>query len=78
VDLYRLEHAEQSAELGLEDLTETSITLVEWPERAEALFPKDTLGISIAEEESGARRVRLDWRAGDWARRLALLPEKFA
>lgn len=43
-DLYRLNNAEELFELGFEDyLTDEAITLIEWPEKAEALLPEPTL-----------------------------------
>ncbi|MCQ8184712.1 tRNA (adenosine(37)-N6)-threonylcarbamoyltransferase complex ATPase subunit type 1 TsaE [Parvularcula maris] len=76
VDLYRLEAFEQAFELGLEDLIEAGITLVEWPERAEAIFPGDALDLTIEEEKEGIRMVRFGWKDGDWAARLSPMFEE--
>ncbi len=39
VDLYRLTYSSELEELGLENLYETSVTLIEWPERLEKRLP---------------------------------------
>jgi tRNA threonylcarbamoyl adenosine modification protein YjeE len=70
VDLYRLERFEQALELGLEDLTDSGITLVEWPDRAEDLFPDEALNIQISEAE-GERDMAFNWKRGDWQTRLS-------
>ena len=55
-DLYRLEHASELAELGL-DSARDSVLVVEWPERAgEPLWP-DALRLSL--EITGPKRRRL-------------------
>lgn len=40
LDLYRIRHATELYDLGIFDLIETGITLIEWPERAEDLLPE--------------------------------------
>ena len=56
VDLYRLEHRSELAELGL-DAAGEAILLVEWPERAgDAAWP-NALRLSLDFAEGGARRL---------------------
>jgi tRNA threonylcarbamoyl adenosine modification protein YjeE len=58
LDLYRLEHPAELAELGLEDAFGTDrITLVEWPERAPELLPAGTIHVSIAGSGAGPRTI---------------------
>lgn len=46
IDLYRLEQEEDAFRAGVEDcLYSGNICLVEWPERAESLFPPETLHV---------------------------------
>ena len=45
LDLYRLDSAEEILELGLHDLYEDSITIIEWPEIAEGMLPENTIHI---------------------------------
>ena len=48
IDLYRLEQEEEAFRAGVEDcLYSGNICLVEWPERAEGLFPADTVNLFI-------------------------------
>lgn len=47
VDLYRLDTAREVASLGLEDLLDDSIVLIEWGERFPELFPAHRVEIEI-------------------------------
>ena len=58
-DLYRLEKPQDLWELGLEEALEEGIVLVEWPDRAVSILPKDALSISFEILENDARRVTL-------------------
>lgn len=56
LDLYRLADAEELEWLGLRDmLEETSLLVVEWPERGEGLLPPADLAITL--EYAGSGRV---------------------
>lgn len=72
VDLYRIEDASELRELGLAEIADEGVVIVEWPERAEAgirrLSP-DSLDISLTLMPEGLRRARLEGR-GSWAARL--------
>ena len=55
MDLYRIEGAEDLWELGWEELGSSSeIALVEWPEKAGDLLPKDRWEIELVVPEGGA------------------------
>lgn len=55
VDLYRLEDPGEARELGLDDMLEDSLLLIEWPERlGDALWP-DALRLVLERAEKGAR-----------------------
>ena len=57
VDLYRIEDADDTAELGLDDARHDSVLLVEWPERmGDRLWP-DALRLRLERDEGGARRL---------------------
>lgn len=73
IDLYRLSGPEQAIELGLEDLFDAGITLVEWPDRARGVFPQNRLDVTITEERDGGRMVEIIARGDDWSRRLEAL-----
>ena len=69
VDLYRIENALDLDELGLQDIREDDVLIVEWPEHAgTGAWPK-ALALSLAVEEDGSRaltaRVPASWE-GRW------------
>lgn len=56
IDLFRISEASELAEIGLDDLTEKTMTLVEWPERAAGLLPEDRFDVALtASPQSGSR-----------------------
>ena len=57
VDLYRLEDEEDALELGLDELSDEGVLLVEWPERLGDAHWRVALLLAIAVEEDGARRL---------------------
>ena len=62
LDLYRLESPEELRELGWEDLgAPDEIVVVEWPERAGDLLPKDRWDVDfrIPRDEPDLREVRV-------------------
>ena len=60
-DLYRLEEAAQVFDLGLEEIAEPGVLIVEWPERAWEELPPDHLLIRIIEAGAG-RTLTLEAR----------------
>lgn len=71
VDLYRLESEREAWLLGLDDLMDSTATvLIEWPERALSLLPPDRLWITL--ELVDDTRRRLTFKPTD-ARHQALL-----
>ena len=52
VDLYRIEHQSELAEIGLDDALEAAALVVEWPERLPALWP-EALRLTLAAEGQG-------------------------
>ena len=57
-DLYRLADPEELVELGIDEALEDGISLIEWPERGEAMLPANTLTLRFSEEGNG-RRIAL-------------------
>jgi tRNA threonylcarbamoyladenosine biosynthesis protein TsaE len=47
LDLYRLTSLDEVLELGLEELFESGITIIEWPEVAEEMLPPNTIRIKF-------------------------------
>src|SRR5215470_17535721 len=48
VDLYRVGHQSELAELGVDEAAENSVVLIEWPDRAADSLPSDRLDIAFA------------------------------
>ncbi|KQO68251.1 tRNA threonylcarbamoyladenosine biosynthesis protein TsaE [Methylobacterium sp. Leaf89] len=69
-DLYRLRSPDELVELGFDEMAETAITLVEWPERlGHRDAPMLTVDLSLrAEFGDGARFARIDGSGGMAAR----------
>lgn len=62
-DLYRLKHASELLELGLEEAFDTHLCVVEWPEIASAILPKNTLHITFVHAADNSREIR--WHSAD-------------
>jgi tRNA threonylcarbamoyl adenosine modification protein YjeE len=71
-DLYRLQPGDVD-ELGLEDALPSSVTLIEWPERAGDRLPQTRLDIFMDETTEPNRRRVLLTGHGSWTRRLERL-----
>jgi len=70
-DLYRLGHADEVVELGLDDAFATALCLVEWPDRLGSLAPAAALRLSFAPGPTDSSRiVQLSFADPGWAARL--------
>jgi tRNA threonylcarbamoyladenosine biosynthesis protein TsaE len=67
-DLYRLKHADEAWELGLEDAYADAACLIEWPERLGDALPANRLDIDLAPAGEG-RRAALTGH-GAWKERV--------
>jgi N-acetylmuramate 1-kinase len=47
IDLYRTSGASELAELGLDELPQGAVVLLEWPDRAEGLLPRDRFDVTL-------------------------------
>ena len=56
-DAYRLRGPAEAEQIGLEDylLRGDGVTIIEWPERIEAILPPERLDITLEEEGDGRR-----------------------
>ncbi len=60
IDLFRLKDEEEVRQTGVEDcLFSNYICLVEWPERAPAIFPENTIHVFIELVDDKTRRLRI-------------------
>jgi tRNA threonylcarbamoyladenosine biosynthesis protein TsaE len=69
-DLYRLSHADEIEELGLEDAFEEAVVLIEWPERALELLPVKRLELHLGFCDNSQERSVLLRGDAHWAERL--------
>ncbi|WP_224490527.1 tRNA (adenosine(37)-N6)-threonylcarbamoyltransferase complex ATPase subunit type 1 TsaE [Robertkochia flava] len=59
-DLYRLEDEEEASEIGLEEyLYSGAWCFVEWPEKAQGLFPEKTALVDIITHLNGIRTLEI-------------------
>lgn len=59
-DAYRTKHPDEFYELGFEDyFYGNGLTIVEWPEKVEALLPEDTIRLRLTHAGEHARRIEL-------------------
>ena len=69
VDLYRIENPSDIEELGLDDIRDEGVLIVEWPEHAGPDAWPEALALSLVVAEDGARaltaRVPASWE-GRW------------
>lgn len=56
-DLYRVEDESELTEIGLEHAMVNDITLIEWPEIAQSMLPKDAIHLYISEYNDGRKIV---------------------
>src|SRR3569623_3759989 len=66
-DLYRIENANEIAELGIDEAVEDGVALVEWPERADGRLPGELLHVGLRATDANARTALLSGPA-KWAR----------
>jgi tRNA threonylcarbamoyladenosine biosynthesis protein TsaE len=60
IDLYRLKDAEEAVQAGVEEcLYSGNICLVEWPERAAAIFPESTVHVYLEVVDEETRNLRI-------------------
>ncbi len=58
IDLYRLKDEEEAIQTGVEDcLYSGNYCFVEWPDKAPAIFPDNTLHVSIAVVNNDTRKL---------------------
>jgi len=70
-DLYRLEHAEEVFELGIEDALSEAISLIEWPERMGPYIPRERLELRLTVTKGkNHRQAQLIPHDTDWSERL--------
>ena len=66
-DLYRLSGSQDVAELGLDEAFETSIVLVEWPDRLGDYAPAEALEVEIS-VRGDSRAIEMTSASRKWSR----------
>jgi len=56
-DLYRIKNINEAINLGIEDTFHGAITLIEWPEVAASILPRNTISIEIHTFAGDHRKV---------------------
>ncbi|MEX2430430.1 MAG: tRNA (adenosine(37)-N6)-threonylcarbamoyltransferase complex ATPase subunit type 1 TsaE [Dehalococcoidia bacterium] len=56
MDLYRIEGGLEAQDLGIEEMLQDGVCVVEWPEKAEHVFPSGHLAVYIAFGETPEQR----------------------
>ena len=74
-DLYRLSSIDEFDELGLVEAFDTSICLIEWPEKMGALAPRRALLIKFTtdSDDQDTRHLVLSWSDPRWCTKLEFL-----
>jgi tRNA threonylcarbamoyladenosine biosynthesis protein TsaE len=78
-DVYRLDHLQEIVDLGLPEMLEDAVTLVEWGDVAAQALPADFLEARLElGEEDDERRITLRFVGPSWARRAAQVEDAVA
>jgi tRNA threonylcarbamoyladenosine biosynthesis protein TsaE len=72
-DLYRLKHAQELYELGIEEALSGGILFIEWPERAKGLLPSTQLQLHLESAQEHSKRKLTISGDAQWAARLTSL-----
>ena len=74
-DLYRIDDLGEVAELGIQEMLDGGVCVVEWAEKALASFPDEHLRVEITAQgpDSGLRRLRFTPRGERYEQLLARL-----
>ena len=60
IDLYRISHPQEIADLGMEEiLNGEGICVIEWAEKASEFLPDSTVGVEIVIEDKGRRQIKI-------------------
>ena len=77
-DFYRIESLDEAYNFGIEDYLNSEHWLfMEWPERIEALLPKDTQTITITDIQDNKRSLKLTINTKHLTENMAMTAPKF-
>ncbi|MCQ2914100.1 MAG: tRNA (adenosine(37)-N6)-threonylcarbamoyltransferase complex ATPase subunit type 1 TsaE [Alphaproteobacteria bacterium] len=61
-DLYRIKSPDEIYEIGFEEALATGISLIEWPERAKGMYPKNAITVHFEQgPEQNLRKITIDF-----------------
>lgn len=60
MDAYRIESLGEAAQLGLDDMLAEGALIVEWPERIEALLPKERIWLTLTHISETERQLEIN------------------
>ena len=71
-DLYRLDHLEEVLDLGIMELIDDGVALIEWADRGLPAFPTDVLRMQFSydDEDDNVRRFTFQGTGKRWADRV--------
>ena len=78
LDVYRLDHVQEAIDLGLDELFEGAVTLIEWGEGVRDLLPVDRLEVELALAPADSatedmRHITITPVGSDWLARASAL-----
>lgn len=59
MDAYRIESLPEAAQLGLDDMLAEGALILEWPERIEALLPKERIWMTLTHVSETERQIEI-------------------
>ncbi|NQU60704.1 MAG: tRNA (adenosine(37)-N6)-threonylcarbamoyltransferase complex ATPase subunit type 1 TsaE [Rhodospirillales bacterium] len=75
-DLFRIEDAAETLELGMDDAFRDGVSLIEWPEIINGHLPPDRLDVHLEQGPAAGSRLATLTGRGAWAPRTTALAEK--
>ena len=69
IDLYRIDHAKDTLELGIEDIFSNDVALIEWPDRLGLYLPPDRLQLTLLPGDNDSARILQIDKFGSWQNR---------
>ncbi len=75
-DLFRIEDAGETRELGMEDAFADGISLIEWPDRVNGLLPADRLEVALDQGANPDSRRATLVGLGSWGPRLEAIRDQ--
>ena len=80
LDVYRLDHVQEAIDLGLDELFDDAVTLIEWGEGVRDLLPADRLEVELALDPAdvtaeNVRRITLSPIGPRWSERASAIAD---